>query len=131
MFRTVLIAGLSVLALSPLTACSKKTLPPGGANICWHVGQSKDGSLKFNKMGDKVMSLERCMADLEAMRIKFLQMGGSNREITGAYQGNFIFVDRRGFFTAPNLEAHRYLALVRSGDGRLVVPGAMPQQQGQ
>jgi len=45
----------------------------------------------------------------------------------GAYQGNFIFIQREGVFTAPSLEEHAYLALVRTGDGRLAIPGAMPQ----
>ena len=62
------------------------------------------------------------------MRIRFLRMGGSAREVTGAYKGSFIFVERRGIFTAPSMEEHPYLALVRTGDGRLAIPGAMPQQ---
>ena len=44
------------------------------------------------------------------------------------YKGSFIFVERRGIFTAPSMEEHPYLALVRTGDGRLAIPGAMPQQ---
>ena len=125
MLRSLVIAGLSVLALG---ACQKKTLPPGGEGICWHVGQGKDGALKYNKLAGDVADLEHCAAALENMRLKFLRMGGSNREVTGAYKGNFIFLERKGIFTAPSLEAHRYLALVRTGDGRLAIPGAMPRQ---
>ena len=40
----------------------------------------------------------------------------------------FIFLQREGIFTAGSLEEHRYLALVRTGDGRLAIPGAMPQR---
>ncbi|MES2896528.1 hypothetical protein M9M90_12140 [Phenylobacterium sp. LH3H17] len=125
MLRTALIAGLSVLALA---ACAKKTLPPGGEGICWHVGQGKDGKLKYNKLATGVADLEHCAAALETMRLKFLRMGGSNREVAGAFKGNFIFVERNGIFTAPTMESHRYLALVRTGDGRLAIPGAMPQR---
>ncbi|MDP3749059.1 MAG: hypothetical protein Q8Q88_18625 [Phenylobacterium sp.] len=125
MLRTALIAGLSVLALA---ACAKKTLPPGGEGICWHVGQGKDGDLKYNKLATGVADLEHCAAALETMRLKFLRMGGSNREVAGAFKGNFIFVERNGIFTAPTMESHRYLALVRTGDGRLVIPGAVSQQ---
>ncbi len=125
MLRTVLIAGLSVLALA---ACSKKTTPPGGEGICWHVGQGTDGKLKYNKLATGVSDLEHCAAALETMRMKFLRMGGSTREVTGAFKGNFIFVQRNGIFTAPSLESHRYLALVRTGDGRLAIPGAMPRE---
>ena len=55
-------------------------------------------------------------------------MGGSTRTVVGAYQGNFIFVQREGIFTSRAWEQNRYLALVRTGDGRLAIPGAMPQQ---
>ena len=117
MLRTVLIAGFAVLALA---ACSKRTRPPGGDDICWHVAPQTDGTLKFNK-------LKTGVADLESMRVRFLRLGGSQREVVGAFKGNFIFVERRGIFTAPSLEEHRYLAMVRTGDGRLAVPGAMPR----
>ena len=123
--RTALVAGLSILALS---ACSKRTLPPGGQGVCWHVVKDKSGELKFNKLKSNVPTLEHCAAELESMRIRFLRMGGTVREVTGAYMGNFIFVERQGIFTAPSLEEHPYLALVRTGDGRLAIPGAMPQQ---
>ena len=123
--RTALVAGLSVLALS---ACAKRTLPPGGQGVCWHVVKDKSGELKFNKLKSDVPSLEHCAAELESMRVRFLRMGGTAREVTGAYIGNFIFVERQGIFTAPSLEEHPYLALVRTGDGRLAVPGAMPRE---
>ena len=123
--RTALVAGLSILALS---ACAKRTLPPGGQGVCWHVVKDKSGELKFNKLKSDVPSLEHCAAELESMRVRFLRMGGTAREVTGAYMGNFIFVERQGIFTAPSLEEHPYLALVRTGDGRLAVPGAMPRE---
>lgn len=108
-----------------LAACTKRTRPPGDAGVCYHVVLLADGKLRFNRLV-QVDTLERCAANLEAMRIQFLRMGGDKREIYGAYQGNFIFVQREGVFTAPSLEEHRYLALVRTGDGRLAIPGAMP-----
>ena len=122
--RTALVAGLSVLLLS---ACAKRTLPPGGQGVCWHVVKDQDGELKFNKLKTDVPDLEHCAAELESMRVRFLRMGGNMREVTGAYMGNFIFVQREGILTAPSLEEHPYVALVRTGDGRLAVPGAMPR----
>jgi hypothetical protein len=125
MLRTLLILGAAVLALS---ACAKRTLPPGDVGVCWHVQPLAGGKLKYNKLVANQPNLEHCAAQLEAMRVKFLRLGGSNRSIYGAYQGNFIFIEPEGIFTAPTLEAHRYLALVRTGDGRLAIPGAMPMQ---
>src|SRR5687767_7297976 len=121
MLRVLLISTLAGAAL--LSGCAKRTQPPGDAGVCFHVVQ-KDGVLKYNRLTENVPTLERCAANLEAMRIKFLRMGGNVREITGAYQGNFIFVEREGVFTSPTLEQHGYLALVRTGDGRLAIPGA-------
>jgi hypothetical protein len=117
---------LVAIALA-LTACAKKTTPPGDAGICYHVVPQKDGSLKYNKLVP-ARSLEVCAANLEAMRIKFLRMGGSQQEIYGAYQANFLFLQKEGVLTSTSLEGPRYVALVRTGDGRLAIPGAMPQQ---
>jgi hypothetical protein len=122
--KTVLILAASALAL---TACAKKTTPPGDAGVCYHVVPQKDGSMKYNKLVT-TESLEKCAANLEAMRIKFLTMGGTRQEIYGAYQANFLFLQKEGVLTSTSLEGPRYVALVRTGDGRLAIPGAMPQQ---
>lgn len=116
---------LALIATAALAACAKRTEPPGDVGVCYHVVVQKDGSLKYNKLVS-TPNLETCAANLEAMRIKFLTMGGTAQEILGAYQANFIFLQREGVFTSTTLEGPRYLALVRTGDGRLAIPGAMP-----
>jgi hypothetical protein len=122
--KPFLVLAAAALALS---ACAKKTTPPGDAGICYHVVPQKDGSMKYNKLV-KAASLEVCAANLEAMRIKFLTLGGNQQEIYGAYQANFLFLQKEGVLTSTSLEGPRYVALVRTGDGRLAIPGAMPQQ---
>lgn len=117
---------LTLAACAALSACAKKTEPPGDAGVCFHVVPQKDGSMKYNRLV-QTPSLETCAANLEAMRIKFLRLGGSQQEIYGAYQSNFLFLERAGVLTATSLEGPRYVALVRTGDGRLAIPGAMPQ----
>jgi len=121
--KPFLVLAAAALALS---ACAKKTTPPGDAGVCYHVVPQKDGSLKYNKLV-QAKSLEVCAANLEAMRIKFLTLGGNQQEIYGAYQANFLFLQKEGVFTSTSLEGPRYVALVRTGDGRLAIPGAMPQ----
>ena len=118
---------LALFAAAALAACAKRTEPPGDRGVCYHVVVQKDGSLKYNKLVS-TPNIETCAANLEAMRIKFLTLGGSAQEILGAYQANFIFLQREGIFTSTTLEGPRYLALVRTGDGRLAIPGAMPQR---
>ena len=46
----------------------------------------------------------------------------------GAYQGNFVFLQSEGVFVASDMKRARYLALVRTGDGRLAIPGAIQRQ---
>jgi hypothetical protein len=127
--RPVLAAPMLVLALAAaaLGGCAQRTEPPGDTGVCYHVVAGKDGKLKYNKLV-LAPNLETCAANLEAMRMKFLSMGGSSQEILGAYQSNFLFLQREGVFSSTTLEGPRYLALVRTGDGRLAIPGAMPRQ---
>lgn len=122
--KPLLALALATLALG---ACANKTTPPGDAGICYHVVPKADGSLKYNQLV-KAASLEVCAANLEAMRIKFLSLGGSNQDVYGAFQSNFLFLVKEGVMTSTSLEGPRYVALVRTGDGRLAIPGAMPQQ---
>ena len=119
----LLILTAAVLALG---GCSKKTTPLGDAGICYHVVPQKDGLLKYNRVV-AVGSLEACAGNLEAMRVKFLRMGGNQTDIYGAYQANFLFLVKEGVMTSTSLEGPRYVALVRTGDGRLAIPGAMPR----
>jgi hypothetical protein len=126
MHRTITILALAAAAAT-VAGCTKRTVPPGDPGICYHVVPQADGSLKYNKLVE-APNLETCAANLEAMRIKFLRLGGTTQEIYGAYQANFLFLERAGVLTSTSLEGPRYVALVRTGDGRLAIPGAMPQQ---
>ena len=119
---------LALVTLGALAAgCAQRTEPPGDPGVCYHVVAGKEGKLKYNKLV-VAPNHQTCAANLEAMRIRFLSMGGSSQEILGAYQANFLFIQREGVFSSTTLEGPRYLALVRTGDGRLAIPGAMPRQ---
>jgi hypothetical protein len=83
--------------------------------------------MKYNRVVT-VATLEACAGNLEAMRVKFLRLGGNQTDIYGAFPANFLFLVREGVLTSTSLEGPRYVALVRTGDGRLAIPGAMPQQ---
>src|SRR5205085_6484990 len=123
------VVALSLIAAAVgLSACEKQTKAPFEAGVCLHVIEQKDGTLKFNPVARNVASMELCAAELEGMRIRFVRMGSPNRELTGAYQGKFIFVQKEGIYLGDTYEGARFMSLVRTGDGRLAVPGAMPPQ---
>jgi len=112
-----------------LSACARRVEAPLDAGVCWHAVPLKDGGMRFNRLADHVANIESCAASLEGMRLRFLAIGGQAREIMGAYQGEFIFLQREGVFVGQTLTGARYLALVRTGDGRLAMPGAVAMPQ--
>ena len=119
----VIVAAAAASAL--LAGCQKEVEAPLDRGVCSAIGSNPDGSLKFNVVARNQPTIENCAAQLESMRLRFLRMGGQTREISGAYQGNFIFLRREGIFRSQHWEGNQYLMLVRSGDGRLVIPGAV------
>ena len=125
----------AVLALPALLACavaaagcSDSRRPPGDTGVCYHAVQEKGGKLRYNVVVRGMPNLENCAARLEALREKFLRMGGSHETLTGAYQASYLFLDRSGVSASKTLDGIRYVALVRTGDGRLAAPGAMPDE---
>lgn len=122
----VLLAAAAVLA-----GCSTKEEPPGDKGVCFHVVRDpQTRKLRYNVVVRDVPNLETCAAQLEGLRQRFLRMGGSRLDLTGAYQTRFLFVGRNGVSASPSMDGIRFIALVRTGDGRLAIPGAMPQQTG-
>lgn len=126
--RNILISTALAAALG-VSACQKHIEAPFERGVCFHVVPLTGGKVKFNKVAENRPSLESCAAALEGMRERFLALGGTNRDLVGAYQGNFLFLGNTGVFTGPTLEGARWPALVRTQDGRLAIPSAMPPQQ--
>ena len=124
--RTIALAVIAACA-APLAACDNSPKAPTEAGVCWHAIPQKNGQVKFNVLARNVSQIEKCAAELEGMRMRFLSMGGA-REIMGAYQGSYLFVMDEGISRGERLNGARYMMLVRTGDGRLAMPGAMPQE---
>jgi hypothetical protein len=118
---------LLAVAAVALSGCDTSPKPPGDTGVCYQYVTLKNGQHRFNVLEQNVKSLEVCAGALEAMRLKFLALGGNQTSITGAYQSKFIFLEPEGVFTADSLNGASYLALVRTGDGRLAQPGAVRQ----
>ena len=118
-----------MLGSAALTACDAPQLQaPSDKGVCYHVGELDSEAPRFNVLARDQPQIEFCAARLEEMRLKFLSMGGSNNEMLGAYQGQFIFIDRGGVKFSKTLDGPRFFALARTGDGRLAIPGAIQRQ---
>jgi hypothetical protein len=111
-----------------LAGCAKQVEAPTATGICWHAVPLQDGNVRFNKLSDNQPSIESCAASLEGMRLRFLSMGGSADEIMGAYQGNFLFLQKEGVFTSQSYTGGRYFLLGRTADGRLATAAVLSVQ---
>ena len=115
-------------AVAFLTACAGGVEAPSEKGVCYAVEPGVDGAEPaFNVVARDQPQIEFCAARLEEMRLRFLGLGGNRREVIGAYQGQFIFIDRAGVWFGKTMEGSRFMALARTGDGRLAVPGAIEQ----
>ena len=114
--------GLGALALA---SCNDSVEAPYVQGVCFAVEVGEEGEAPvFNKLAENQPQIEHCAARLEEMRLRFLRQGGSRQEVTGAYHGQYIFIDREGVWIGKSLEGSRFIAMARTGDGRLAVPGA-------
>jgi hypothetical protein len=126
------IAGVASIGL--LAGCTTQTKAPFDQGVCYSVALPDAGEKaapRFNVLARDQPQIESCAARLEDMRLRFLGMGGSNTDIIGAYQGQFIFLDRAGVWFGKTLEGQRYFALARTGDGRLATPGTIERAPAQ
>jgi len=123
--RPAMFFGCLALLATPLAGCDTSPRPPNDTGICYQYVTAAGGKAHFNVLQQNTKTLEACAGALEAMRLKFLGLGGNQTSITGAYQSKFIFVEQDGIFTADTLKGSAYLALVRTDDGRLAQPGAV------
>lgn len=113
-----------------LAACSSSVEAPYEEGVCFAVEIGEEGEAPvFNKLAEDQPQIEHCAARLEEMRLRFLRQGGTRQEVTGAYHGQYIFIDREGVWIGKSLEGSRFIAMARTGDGRLAVPGAIARDE--
>ncbi len=115
------------LAVAGLAACETGPKAPRTTGVCYFASDTElaKDEPNFAVVARNQPQIEFCAARLEEMRLRFLRMGGTNREIVGAYQGQFIFIQARGVSFARSFGGVKFFALARTGDGRLAIPGAI------
>ena len=134
--RSTLRFAAALLAGALLSGCGQGVQAPTETGVCWHmVIDAKDqtggvvsGKYRFFVLKRNVADLEHCAAALDGMRVRFLALGGSARDVAGVYQGQYLFVDPRGVFSANSLDAPPFPMLTRTADGRLLTPSQASQE---
>ncbi|WP_174301366.1 hypothetical protein [Caulobacter sp. S45] len=124
----------ALISAAAVAGCSQGVQPPTDAGVCFHMvddgkgqtGGQVSGKYRFFMVKRDVSDLEHCAAALDTMRIHFLSLGGSTHDVTGVYQGQYLFVGPRGVFSADTLDASPFPMLTRAPDGRLVPQGSLP-----
>ena len=118
------------IGAAALAACSNSVEAPYVEGVCFAVELGEEGEPPvFNKLAENQPQIEYCAARLEEMRLRFLRQGGTRQEVIGAYHGQYIFIDREGVWIGKSLEGSRCIAMARTGDGRLAVPGAIARDE--
>ncbi len=118
---------LSGVAAVTLAGCGRTIDAPTDRGVCWHMAATAKGVAKFNVLARNQPDIEHCAAQLDEMRLRFLGLGGTQQNVVGVFQGQFLFASPQGVYTSQTYDGYRYLLMVHSGDGRLVKPGAMPE----
>jgi len=124
--RIVMLSGACVLGLA---ACQPKIeVPDAPFGTCFVVAPQEDGTANFTPMPDLQPNMENCAARLEENRMRWLRMGGTRREVVGYYGNQYLFVDSAGVSMSRSIDGGRFVALRRTNDGRLAIPGAFEQE---
>lgn len=124
------IAPLALAGALGLAACGGAVEAPYDPGVCFALEPGENGGdPTFNPLAQGQTQIEQCAARLEEMRLRFLRLGGNRQEVAGAYQGQFIFIDAEGVKIARSMDGPRFMALARTGDGRLAVPGVISRDQ--
>jgi len=117
---------LPVLALAGLAACAGPKLPaPTDRGVCYTmvtIGQTH----RFDPIARNKEDIYHCALELERMKMNLERLTPQQSEITGSFQGRFLFLNEYGIFQSDRYDGIRYLMLVRY-NRQLVVPSAVPQ----
>lgn len=123
--RLVLLAAAGGLVLA---GCQDRVQAPEAPDgTCFLVAPQEDGTINFTAMPDLQPNMENCAARLEENRVRWLRMGGTRRQVIGYYGGQYLFVDGAGVSLSQSLDGGRFVALRRTSDGRLAIPGVFEQ----
>lgn len=74
---------------------------PTDANTCWLM-ERDGGEVRFVPLSRRIDNLESCAATLEGLYL------GGRRQLEGAFQGRFLFVDDNAIQSAETVDGGRW-----------------------
>lgn len=93
----------ALAAMLALAGCDDPLAAPIDAGYCWRADLDAGGKPQFRPVSTGVHNLETCGANLEAVAMR----EGQPR-LTGAYQGQFIFITPPMIQSSMRLKGVRY-----------------------
>jgi hypothetical protein len=97
--RKAMIGALGMLAVA---GCEKPLKPPLHTGVCWRLAPAMNGRQDFKPMSNSVPNLQTCAIQLEGLHLKH------KVPMTGAYQGQIIYVTDQDVVAAASSKARRY-----------------------
>ncbi|WP_340643870.1 hypothetical protein [Phenylobacterium sp.] len=93
---------IGLAGLLALAGCEKAMKPPLHTGVCWRLADAMNGAQDFRPMSNSVPNLQACAVQLEGLRLKH------KIPVTGAYQGQIIYVTEEAIVAAASSKARRY-----------------------
>ncbi|CAN5573341.1 hypothetical protein BH10PSE5_BH10PSE5_21360 [soil metagenome] len=93
---------IGLAGLLALAACEKPLKPPPHTGVCWRLAPAMNGRQDFKPMSNSVPNLQACAVQLEGLHLKH------GVPMTGAYQGQIIYVTDADVVAAASSKAKRY-----------------------
>jgi hypothetical protein len=93
---------IGLLATLPLAACERPLTAPSNRGVCWRMVEGMNRKPDFRPIAPDIETLENCAVRLEGMHMMHGQ------PVTGAYQGQFIYVTDADVTASTGPKAQRY-----------------------
>ena len=93
---------IGLLATLPLAACERPLTAPSNRGVCWRMVEGMNRKPDFRPIAPEIETLENCAVRLEGMHMM------QGQPVTGAYQGQFIYVTDADVTASTGPKAQRY-----------------------
>ena len=93
---------IGLMATLPLAACERPLTAPSNPGVCWRMVEGMNRKPAFRPVAPYIETLENCAVRLEGLYMIHGQ------PVTGAFQGQFIYVTDADITASTGPKAQRY-----------------------